>query len=96
MLNTDGLVDPQLSLPRLQPIAEIEVDLARAQTAGIKPGDVRRAAATLLQGVDVGFLFEQQKVFQVVVKGHPGDQSQPHQREGVADRQAWRRACAAR
>lgn len=71
MLNTDGLVDPQLSLPRLQPIAEIEVDLARAQKEGIKPGDVRRAAATLLQGVDVGFLFEQQKVFQVVVKGIP-------------------------
>ncbi|MEC5200567.1 Cu/Ag efflux pump CusA [Arthrobacter sp. PL16] len=69
MATTDGLVDPQLSLPRLQPIAEIEVDLDKAQQAGVKPGDVRRAAATLLQGVDVGFLFEQQKVFQVVVKG---------------------------
>jgi Cu/Ag efflux pump CusA len=71
MSTTAGLVNPQLSLPQLQPIAEIEVDLDKAQQAGVKPGDVRRAAATLLQGVDVGFLFEQQKVFQVVVKGTP-------------------------
>ena len=75
MSTTAGLVDPQLSLPRLQPIAEIEVDLDKAQQAGVKPGDVRRAAATLLQGVDVGFLFEQQKVFQVVVKGTPATSS---------------------
>jgi Cu/Ag efflux pump CusA len=75
MSSTAGLVDPQLSLPRLQPIAEIEVDLDKAQQAGVKPGDVRRAAATLLQGVDVGFLFEQQKVFQVVVKGTPATSS---------------------
>jgi Cu/Ag efflux pump CusA len=71
MSTTAGLVDPQLSLPELQPIAEIEVDLGKAQQVGIKPGDVRRAAATLLQGVDVGYLFEQQKVFQVVVRGAP-------------------------
>jgi Cu/Ag efflux pump CusA len=75
MSTTAGLVDPQLSLPELQPIAEIEVDLAKAQQAGIKPGDVRRAAATLLQGVDVGYLFEQQKVFQVVVRGAPATNS---------------------
>jgi len=75
MSTTPGLVDPQLSLPQLQPIAEIEVNLDKAQDAGIKPGDVRRAAATLLQGVDVGFLFEQQKVFQVVVKGTPATNS---------------------
>jgi Cu/Ag efflux pump CusA len=75
MSGTPGLVDPQLSLPLLQPIAEIEVDLDKAQQAGVKPGDVRRAAATLLQGIDVGFLFEQQKVFQVVVKGTPATSS---------------------
>ena len=33
--------------------------------AGIKPGDVRRAAATLLSGIRVGSLFEDQKVFDV-------------------------------
>jgi len=47
------------------------VDLDRAQAAGVKPGDVRRAAAQLLGGITVGNLFEQQKVFDVVVWGAP-------------------------
>src|SRR4029453_15114304 len=38
---------------------------------GIKPGDVRRAATTLLSGIQVGSLFEEQKVFDVVVWGTP-------------------------
>ena len=38
---------------------------------GIKPGDVRRAAATLVQGIEVGSLFEEQKVFDVIVVGVP-------------------------
>jgi Cu/Ag efflux pump CusA len=71
MARTEGVESPRLNLPPEQPIAEIEVDLAAAEAAGIKPGDVRRSAAALLQGIEVGFLFEQQKVFQVVVKGVP-------------------------
>lgn len=67
---TDGLSDARLDLPADQPIAEIEVDLTAARNAAIKPGEVRRAAAALLQGIEVGYLFEQQKVFQVVVVGH--------------------------
>jgi len=50
---------------------EVHVDLARAQALGIKPGDVRRAAASLLGGITVGNLFEEQKVFDVVVWGTP-------------------------
>ena len=50
---------------------EVEVDLDRAHTLGLKPGDVRRAAATLLSGIVVGSLFEEQKVFDVVVWGSP-------------------------
>jgi Cu/Ag efflux pump CusA len=68
---TNGVVDPRVDVTVEQPVAEIEVDLAAAQKAGIKPGDVRRAAATVLQGIEVGYLFEQQKVFQVIVKGTP-------------------------
>lgn len=66
---TNGVVDPRVDVTVEQPVAEIEVDLAAAQKAGIKPGDVRRAAATVLQGIEVGYMFEQQKVFQVIVKG---------------------------
>ena len=37
----------------------------------MKPGDVRRAAATLLSGLQVGSLFEDAKVFEVVVWSTP-------------------------
>jgi Cu/Ag efflux pump CusA len=55
----------------MQPTLQIEVDLAAARRHGIKPGDVRRAAAALVAGIDVGSFFERQKVFQVVVRGTP-------------------------
>src|SRR5829696_2313915 len=68
----DGVVEPRVEPIERQPTLEVEVDLARAQRLGIKPGDVRRAEATLLQGIQVGSVFEEQKVFDVVVKGVPG------------------------
>jgi CzcA family heavy metal efflux pump len=68
----DGVVDPQVLLPLEEPTLEIEVDLASAQRFGVKPGDVRRSAAILLSGIQVGSLFEEQKVFDVVVWGAPG------------------------
>ena len=67
----DGVADPTVDLGVEEPTVEVEVDLAAAQRHGIKPGDVRRAAATLLSGVAVGNLFEEQKVFDVVVWGVP-------------------------
>ena len=67
----DGVVDPRVELEPEKPVLEIETDLAKAQPYGIKPGDVRRAAATLLQGIEVGNIFSEQKVFQVIVKGTP-------------------------
>jgi Cu/Ag efflux pump CusA len=66
-----GVVDPRLDLPPEQPTIEIEVNLAAAGRYGIKPGDVRRATAVLLSGLVAGSLFEDQKVFDVVVLGTP-------------------------
>lgn len=63
----DALVEDQIE----EPVVEIEVDLEKAQRYGIKPGDVRRAEAALLSGLQVGDLFEEQKVFEVVVWGTP-------------------------
>jgi Cu/Ag efflux pump CusA len=60
-----------MELPRLEPEVEIEVKLDAAKQYGIKPGDVRRAAACLISGFEVGYLFEDQKVFDVVVWGVP-------------------------
>jgi Cu/Ag efflux pump CusA len=66
-----GVSDVHPILPVQEPTLEIKVDLTTAQTHGIKPGDVRRAAATLISGILVGNLFEEQKIFDVVVWGRP-------------------------
>jgi Cu/Ag efflux pump CusA len=67
----DGVSGPRIETPAAQPNVEIEVDIEKARAQGIKPGDVRRAEATLLQGIEVGSVFEDQKVFEVIVKGTP-------------------------
>jgi Cu/Ag efflux pump CusA len=67
----EGVHEAQVELPAEQPTLEIEVDIARASQYGLKPGEVRRAATTLLAGIGVGSLFEQQKVFGVVVWSTP-------------------------
>jgi len=66
-----GLVNLRMPSEAMQPEVEIEVDLAAAGRVGLKPGDVRRAAATVFAGLEVGNLFEQQKVFDVVVWSTP-------------------------
>jgi CzcA family heavy metal efflux pump len=71
VMGVDGVVAARVALPEEEPTVEIEVNLNAAQNYGIKPGDVRRAAATLLSGLQVGSLFEEQKVFNVVVWGAP-------------------------
>jgi Cu/Ag efflux pump CusA len=67
----DGVENARAVLPILEPTIEIDVDLERAAEFQIRPGDVRRAAATLLSGIEVGSLFEDQKVFEVVVWSTP-------------------------
>jgi Cu/Ag efflux pump CusA len=71
MEGVDGLVDVRSDALLEEPQVEIEVNLAAAERYQIKPGDVRRAAATLLSGLNVGNLYEGQKVFDVVVWGVP-------------------------
>lgn len=71
LARTGGVVNPHVDAPVQQPIVEVQVDLAAAQKAGVIPGDVRRAAAALLQGIEVGNIYQQQKVFSVIVKGSP-------------------------
>lgn len=71
LTQVDGIVDPRVEAQIEEPTVAIEVDLAKAQRLGIKPGDVRRAAAALLSGIEVGSLFRQQKVFEVVVRATP-------------------------
>jgi Cu/Ag efflux pump CusA len=71
----DGVVDPRVQPVTVEPTLDVKVDLPSAESAGIKPGDVRRAAASLVSGITVGSLFDQQKVFDVVVWGAPAVRS---------------------
>ena len=71
LLEVDGIVDPGVEVQVDEPTLEIEPNLSAARRHGIKPGDIRRAAAILVQGIEVGSLFEEQKVFDVVVTGVP-------------------------
>jgi Cu/Ag efflux pump CusA len=66
-----GVVNPTIEGQTTEPTLEVEVNLDAAKKVGIKPGDVRRAASTLVSGLTVGALFEDQKVFDVVVWGTP-------------------------
>ncbi|MCI0335662.1 MAG: efflux RND transporter permease subunit [Planctomycetes bacterium] len=66
-----GIARAEAELPLEEPQIEIEVNMEAAKQHGVKPGDVRRAATTLLSGLEVGYLYEQQKVFDVVVWGAP-------------------------
>ena len=66
-----GVSRAMVDEPSLEPTIEIEVKLDRAQAFGIKAGDVRRAAAVLLSGIEVGSIFQDQKIFSVVVWGRP-------------------------
>ena len=66
-----GVTDLQINLPIEEPTLEVEVDLAAAQRHGINPGSVRRAASTMVNGIQVGSLFQEQKVFDVVVWSTP-------------------------
>ena len=67
----DGVRNARVQPVPVQPTMQIKVNLEAARRHDIKPGDVRRAAAILVQGLDVGAFFQEQKVFQVVVRGKP-------------------------
>jgi Cu/Ag efflux pump CusA len=62
-LHAEGQVD--------EPTVQVKVNLDSAGRANVKPGDVRRATATVYSGLVVGFLFKNQKIYEVVVQGAP-------------------------
>ena len=50
---------------------EVKVDLATAQRYGVKPGDVRRQASTLVASEEVGDIFKGGKAYDVHVWSTP-------------------------
>jgi CzcA family heavy metal efflux pump len=66
----EGVVDPFVDTVEDSPQIEIEV-LAAAQQYGLKPGDVRRAASTLIMGEEVGDIFRGGQTYDVNVWSTP-------------------------
>ena len=64
---TDGVSGARLVEAPTEETIQVTVDLAKSEALGMTPGDVRRQAATLVGGLEVGAIFEQQKVFDVQV-----------------------------
>ncbi|WP_374968932.1 efflux RND transporter permease subunit [Terrabacter sp. BE26] len=69
--DVEGVQAGRVSSAPAEPTILVEVDLAKAKNHGVKPGDVRRAATTLLAGIQVGSIFDNNKVFDVVVWSRP-------------------------
>jgi Cu/Ag efflux pump CusA len=67
----DGVAQPRVSAPDYEPTVEVEVDIVKAAAAGLKPGDARRAAATMASGITAGHMYEGQKIYEVKVWGIP-------------------------
>ena len=63
----DGVVEDHVDLQVDLPQVDVKVDLAKAQRYGVKPGDVRRAAATLMAGEEVGDIFRDGKAYDIQV-----------------------------
>ena len=66
--------DPAVELTAEEPTVQVEVDLVEAARYGIKPGDVRRAAADAHVGLEVGSLFEDAEGLR---RGGPGNAGDP-------------------
>ncbi len=66
-----GLVDLRAVGQVEEPQVKVKVNLDAAGRASVTPGDVRRSAATVFSGLTVGYLFEEQKIYDVVVWGAP-------------------------
>jgi Cu/Ag efflux pump CusA len=65
------VVDAHRDISSDVPQAEVTVNLAKAERYGLKPGDVRRDAATLVAGEEVGDIFRAGKAYDTVVWSPP-------------------------
>lgn len=71
MEGIEGLIDLHVELNEEIPQVQVTVDLEKARQYGVKPGDVRRAASTLVAGEEVGDIFRDGKAYDVNVWSIP-------------------------
>jgi len=60
---TNLQIEPQVDVPQI----EVRIRPGAAQRFGLTPGDIRRAAMALIRGVKAGEIYEDQRIFDVVV-----------------------------
>ena len=73
-----GVINEHVELQLLVPQVEVDVDLQKAKAAGVKPGDVRRAAATMMASEEVGDVFRDGKTYDVEVWSIPSARNSVH------------------
>ena len=71
LTDIDGVSDAYVEFQEGVPQLQVEVDLRAAQRYGVKPGDVRRAAATLVESEEVGDIFVGGRAYDVHVWSTP-------------------------
>jgi len=71
----DGVVEQHVELQADIPQIQIEVNLAKAERYGLKPGDVRRQSATMLASEEVGDIFRDGKAYDVHVFSTPASRN---------------------
>jgi CzcA family heavy metal efflux pump len=67
----DGVIEAHADFVVDVPQMDVQVDLAKARRFGIKPGDIRRAASTLVAGEEVADVFRGGKAYDVQVWSPP-------------------------
>jgi CzcA family heavy metal efflux pump len=67
MKSVPGVVDAHRDISSDVPQVNVKVNLTTAERYGLKPGDVRREAATLVAGEEVGDIFRAGKAYDTVV-----------------------------
>lgn len=73
----DGAVDVHTEFQVDVPHIQVEADIAKANRYGLKPGDIRRAAATLIAGTEVSDIHRGAKVYDIMVWGTPNTRASP-------------------
>jgi CzcA family heavy metal efflux pump len=72
-----GVKDPHTDLQTRIPHLVVQVDLDKAQTVGLKPGDVRRQAAVYLAAEELSDVYREGKAYDVMVWSVPESRKTP-------------------
>jgi len=72
-----GIINLKVEHQVLVPQLEVRLRPEAAERFGLTPGQVRRAATTLVKGTKVGEVYQKQKIYDVAVWGRPELRSDP-------------------